>query len=135
VLVSDDKSRRVQRVHGGALFAHLANASAPRTPLERRTKFGQLFIGADGVNFDAAVRQVPRIAANVQSLRRMLRKIAEADALHNSRDGITPGLFKLAHKAVDCSRQRIGLAAMASYGRRVKVDNRIALSSRLLPSG
>lgn len=116
MLVSDNKSRPVLGVHGGALFAHAANASASRTARERGTELGQLLVGANGIDFDATVRQIPRIAAYQQTLRGMLGKVAEPNPLYNSRDEVTPGLFELAHKAVDCSRQRIALAAMAAAG-------------------
>src|SRR5713101_969676 len=62
-------------------------------------------------------------------LRRVLRKIAEADPLYNSRDEITPGLFGLAHKTIDCSRERIDVAARRVAPTRAKVQERTAVSS------
>jgi hypothetical protein len=37
-----------------------------------------------------------------------LREIAETDALHISRDEVALGLFVLAHKTVNCSREAGG---------------------------
>jgi hypothetical protein len=51
-------------------------------------------------------------------LRDMLRKIAKADTLHDSRDEIALCLLVLAHKAVDCSRERKGMRGGGSVGRR-----------------
>ena len=72
---------------------------------------------ADSVDFDSSIRQILCVAGQIQTLRNMLREIAKADALHGSRDEVTFGLLVLAHKAVNCSRERMSLEALrALYG-------------------
>src|ERR1700730_13419645 len=104
--VSNDKTVGIIRIDGRLLFGDFADACAPRPAFEGGAELGELLGRADGVGFDPAVRQIFCVAAQVQALRGVLSKIAEADTLHDSGDDVTPGLFVLTHKAVNCSRER-----------------------------
>src|SRR5437879_744748 len=103
--ISDDKTKFVIRIDGRLLFLDLADAGAPRAAFQCGAELGELLRRADGVGFHAAVRQISRVAVELQALRGALREIAEADPLHISGDEVTPGLFELAHKTVNCSRE------------------------------
>src|SRR5207253_502910 len=51
------------------------------------------------------IRQVACVTADTEFVRRALREVPKSHALHNSRHKISPGLFRVAHKTVDCSRR------------------------------
>ncbi len=96
------------RIDGRVLFSYFAHAGSPGTAVESGAEFGKLVWRADGVDFDAAVRQISRVAVQLQAFGGALCEIAEADALHISRDEVALGLFVLAHKTVDCNREAGG---------------------------
>src|ERR1700723_2891989 len=71
--------------NGGALWA----------AFELGPELVQLGSAADGVSFDAAVRQILGIAADAEALRRAHGEIAVTDSLHHSTDEKTSGLASL----------------------------------------
>jgi hypothetical protein len=98
----------VIRIDGGVLFFHFADGGAPRAAVENGAELRKLVCRADGVDFDAAVRQISRVAVQLQAFGGALREVSEADALHISRDEVALGLFVLAHETVDCNREAGG---------------------------
>jgi hypothetical protein len=95
----------VIRIDGRVLFLHFADGGAPGPAIECGTKLGKLVRWADGVDFDAAVRQISCVAFELQAFGGALREVAKADTLHISGDEVAFGLFELAHKTVDCNRE------------------------------
>ncbi len=53
---------------------------------------------AHGEHFHAAVPQIPYEAGDAQLLGGVLREVAVAYTLDDSRDEVTPGLFGFAHE-------------------------------------
>ena len=96
------------QIDGCVLFSHFADAGSPGAAVESGTEFRKLVCRADGVDFNAAVRQISCVTAQLQALGGALREIPEADTLYISRDEVALGLFVLAHKTVDCSREAGG---------------------------
>ncbi len=105
VSVRNDKTKFVIRIDGRVLFFYFADGGAPGAAVENGAELRKLVRRADGVDFDAAVRQISRVAVQLQAFGGALCEIAEADALHISRDEVALGLFVLTHKTVDCSRE------------------------------
>src|ERR1700730_11334129 len=98
---------RVLRVDERGLFPDIAHAGEPRAALQSSAKLGKLIGCADGVDFDTGVRQIAHVAAEMQTFRGVLCKVAEAHALHNSRDKESLRLLRVGHKLRNCSRDRL----------------------------
>ena len=96
------------RINAGVLFSYFADAGSPGAAIESGAEFGKLVWRADGVDFNAAVRQISCVTAQLQALGGALREIPEADTLYISRDEVALGLFVLAHETVDCNREAGG---------------------------
>src|SRR5580693_1155258 len=91
----DRKSSLESRVQRRFFFVDAGNCGALRASLQFLAKFAQLRSAAYSVSFDAAVRQVFRIAAKTQALRHAHGEIPVADPLHHTTDEITSGLADL----------------------------------------
>ena len=96
------------RIDGRVLFFYFADGGAPGAAVENGAELRKLVCRADGVDFDAAVRQISRVAVQLQAFGGALREVPEADPLHISRDEVALGLFVLAHETVDCNREAGG---------------------------
>jgi hypothetical protein len=86
------------RISRSILFLHVADAGEARTPLQRGAKFRELLVCTNGVRLDTPIEQVAHVPAHIRAFGGVSRKIAEANALHESRDEEAFGLFVLRHR-------------------------------------
>ena len=97
-------------VRRGGLFDDAVHRGSARTFFQGGEEAQELLLGADGVNFDAAVAQIAHVSGEVQAFGGVLREVAIAYALHQTRNEISSGLFFRAHRVGHCSKYR-------TYGR------------------
>jgi hypothetical protein len=91
------------------LFGNIRHMARKRSAPQLEAKVVQLIRCADRIRLDSAIAQISDVTTESQSFRRTLRKVAEADTLHRSRDEEALRLFCLCHKPENCSRHRCAL--------------------------
>ena len=94
----------MQRIGLRFLFPDLSDAGKPRPAFERSSQLGKLRRRAHGQDFDPAIEKIPRVSDDLQFFRRSLHKEPEPHSLHGPGGKIAPGLFLVAHKLRNCSR-------------------------------
>jgi hypothetical protein len=113
VVVADNECIGMLRISCRRLLQHGRHLCACWATFQSLPEIRKLLGRADGVSLDAAIAQIAHVTADMQALRRILRKIAEADALHKSRYEESPCLLRVRHKRKNCSRESQILCANA----------------------
>src|ERR1051326_5868771 len=79
----------------GLLLLDRAHVAPSRSLTERSGELGQLACGTDGVDFDAPVGKIARIAGEPEIASGALREVAVADALYASADEPATAVLRL----------------------------------------
>src|SRR5271156_4549113 len=90
--VLDGKIILKLRFDRGILFRDARNHRGLRAVLEFLAQRRQLRRSADGINLDAPIPQISRVACDVQPLGHPAREVAIAHSLHAAADEVAPGL-------------------------------------------
>jgi hypothetical protein len=86
------------------MFADILDHRATRTALQKRAKPGLLVVGADGIDFDAAIAKIADKSGKLEPFGFVLSEIAKADALHHPGNKIAPRDLVRGHKSRNCNR-------------------------------
>lgn len=87
----------------GRLFGNMLDHGAARAALDRAAQPRQIFLRTNGVNFHSAIAKIAHEAGEMQPLGFILSEIAEADALHNSRDKKASSDLRGSHQIKNCN--------------------------------
>lgn len=83
--------------NGGFFLLYSPNVGIARTFPKQSCQFRELLLVADGVDLNVAAVQVAHVSAHPDGLGRILREVAETDALHAAADDVITRLFGVAH--------------------------------------
>src|SRR5262245_11905137 len=119
-IVRDAELVRELRIDLGAMLAYVLHHGAARAALEQGAQPAQLLLGADGIDFHAAVAKVAHKSRKFQPFGFVLREIAKADALHDTGNEIAPRDLIRGHESRNCNR---GPEASAPPRRRSALDS------------
>src|SRR5262245_49543429 len=103
-IVRDAELSRELRIDLGAVLTYVLHHGAARAALEQRAQPAQLLLGADGVDFHAAVAEVTHKSRKFQPFGFVLREVAKADALYDTGNEIAPRDLVRGHESRNCNR-------------------------------
>jgi len=84
LIVRDAEFLRELWIELGGLLDNMLHHSATRAAFDECPEARQFFRRSDGINFNPAIAKIPHITRNMQALGFILRKITEANTLHDS---------------------------------------------------
>jgi hypothetical protein len=83
-IVGNAELARILRINFGWMLGDVLHHGAARAALQKRVEAGELFGGADGVDFHTAVAKIANKTGQSEVFGFVLGKVAEADTLHDS---------------------------------------------------
>ena len=99
-------------IGSSVFFLYVANTGKTRATFESGAQLRELLRGSGGKNFHAAIAQISYVAAQMQFLGSILRKITKTHTLHGAGYEVPLDLECIAHGTRNCSRDARIFAAV-----------------------
>ena len=113
------------------MLGDVLHHGAARAALQKRVEAGELFGGADGVDFHTAVAKIANKTGQSEVFGFVLGKVAEADTLHDSGNKIAACDLVGGHQSRDCSKGE----AVPKLWQAAECDKLKRLTGLQLPGG